>query len=104
MDAKAFLDTVRKEVQSALTKTFDKVEEFSKLQRLKLKIGSLKGDIKDVKAHIGDYIFQHKDEFKEFPVLEQNVKRIEGLYESIEELKKEIEELKENEEESAEEE
>ena len=95
MDTKTLLENVRKEVQSALSKTFDRVEEFSKHQRLRLKISSIKGDIKDVKAHVGDYIYQHRDEYAEYPVLEQNIKRIENLYKSIDELNKEIEALKE---------
>lgn len=94
MDTKTLLENVRKEVQSALTKTFDRVEEFSKQQRLKLKISSIKGDIKDIKAHIGDYVYQHKDEFAKFPVLEQNIKRIQSLYDSILKLEEEIETLK----------
>ena len=103
MDAKELLENVRREVQAALSKTFDKVEEFSKLQRLKLKIGSIKGDIKDIKANIGEYIYQHKDEFTQFAVLEQNIKRIEALYKSIEELEKEMQHIKEQENEAEEE-
>ncbi len=98
MDTKSLLENVRKEVQSALSKTFDRVEEFSKHQRLKLKVSSIKGDIKDVKAHVGDYIYQHKADFTQFPVLEQNIKRIESLYKTIEALNKEIENLSEEEE------
>ncbi len=99
MDTKALLENVRKEVQSALSKTFDKVEEFSKHQRLKLKISSIKGDIKDIKAHIGDYVYQHSQDFKDLPVIEKNLQRIEDLHNSIQDLEKEIESLKEEEEE-----
>lgn len=102
MDTKELLHNVRKEVQSALSKTFDKVEEFSKHQRLKLKIGSIKGEVKDIKAHIGDYVYQHAKDFKDVPVIEKNIKRIDEMHKSIKGIEKEIESLKEEEEEEKE--
>jgi regulator of replication initiation timing len=95
MDAKAFIESVRKEINSAMTKTFDKVEELSKLSRLKLKIGSLKGDIKDLKTEMGSYIYEHIAEHKENEFLAEKSDKIQEIESMIKELEVEISALKE---------
>lgn len=95
MDAKSLLENIRKEINSAMSKTFDKVEELSKLSRLKLKIGSLKGDIKDIKTEIGEYILEHKDDYQDNEFITEKIKKIEDLGLVINDLKVDIASLKE---------
>ncbi len=95
MDTKAFIENVKKEINSAMSKTFDKVEELSKLSRLKLRIGSFKGDIKDIKTEIGTYILQHKEDFQDNEFLTEKVKKIEEIELKIKGLEVEITHLKE---------
>ena len=95
MDTKSFLENVRKEINSAMSKAFDKVEEISKQTKLKLKIGSLKSSIKDVKTSMGDFVFSNKEEFANYPTLAEYVAKIEEMLKMINQLEMEIEELKE---------
>jgi len=95
MDTKAFMENIRKEINHAMSKAFDKVEELSKLSRLKLKIGSMKGDIKDLKTEIGNYVFEHKDDFKENEFLAEKVNKIQEIEKLIHGLEAEIVTLKE---------
>ncbi len=95
MDTKAFMENIRKEINSAMSKAFDKVEELSRLSRLKLKIGSLKGDVKDVKSQIGDYIYTHKDDFDSNEFLVEQINKIEEIEKVITGLEAEIAILKE---------
>ena len=95
MDTKAFMENVKKEINSAMAKAFDKVEELSKLSRLKLKIGSLKSEIKDIKTIIGEYIYQHKNDYKDDKILTEKVKKIQDIEKMIEELEADIITLKE---------
>jgi len=95
MDTKVFIENVRKEINSAMSKAFDKVEELSKQTKTKLKISSLKTSIKDIKTEMGDYIFTHKDDFAGTPFLAENVTKIEEIAKMIAKLEREMEEMKE---------
>ena len=95
MDTKSFIENIRKEINSAMSKAFDKVEELSKVSRMKLKIGSLKSDIKDVKTEIGSYVFEHQADFVDNEFLSEQIKKIQDLEKLISGLEIEIEELKE---------
>jgi regulator of replication initiation timing len=95
MDTKAFMENIRREINSAMSKAFDKVEELSKLSRLKLKIGTFKGEIKDIKSQIGDYIYEHKADFNDNEFLAEQVKKIEEIEHQITGLEAEISILKE---------
>ncbi|MBW6516676.1 MAG: hypothetical protein K0B81_08715 [Candidatus Cloacimonetes bacterium] len=95
MDTKAFMENIRREINSAMSKAFDKVEELSKLSRLKLKIGSMKSEIKDIKTEIGGYILEHNKDFKDNEFLTEKVKKIHEIEKTISGLEAEIATLKE---------
>ena len=97
MDKKAFLGNLRKEVNTSLSRLFDKVEEVSKVSVLKLKIGNYKGKIKDHKKAIGEFVVLNKNKFSEFPEIIELVDKITFLEEQIELKRKQIIMLQEKE-------
>lgn len=97
MDKKAFLGNIRRETNTALSRIFDKVEEFSKVSALKLKICNYKGKIKDHKKAIGEFVVLNKDKFSEFPEIIELVNKITFLGEQIELKKEQIVALQEEE-------
>jgi len=100
MDPKVLFENISKEVNSALAKAFDKVEELSKYSSLKFKINSLRGDIKDVKATMGDYVSAHREEFKGHPELVTQLKKITDIESLIANLESELANMKEKDEDS----
>ncbi len=95
MDTKVLFENITKEVNNALSKAFDKVEELSKYSSLKFKINSLRGDIKELKAKMGDYVFAHQDEFKEHAELVTQLKKISDIESLIANIETEMANLKE---------
>lgn len=98
MDNKNFFDNVRKEANSALSKVFDKVEEVSKTSAMRLKISSLKSQIKVLKREIGGYVYTNKSKFSDNEELQAIFQKIDKLEEEIEFKKDQITEIKEKEE------
>jgi len=98
MDKKTFFENIRREANVALTKVFDKVEEVSKTSALKLKITSLKSQIKDYQTEIGKMAFNNKDKFKDFPEIMTFFDKIKNVEEEIALKEEQIAELKEKEE------
>ncbi len=104
MDKKTFFENIRREANVALTKVFDKVEEVSKTSALKLKITSLKSQIKDYQTEIGKMAFNNKGKFKDFPEIMIFFDKIKNVEEDIALKEEQIAELKEKEESEKEEE
>ncbi|HHE37510.1 MAG TPA: hypothetical protein ENL20_02930 [Candidatus Cloacimonetes bacterium] len=98
MDKKTFFENIRREANVALTKVFDKVEEVSKTSALKLKITSLKSQIKNYQTEIGEIAFHNKDKFKDFPEIVNLLGKIKDIEEEIVLKEEQIAELKEKEE------
>ena len=98
MDKKTFFENIRREANVALTKVFDKVEEVSKTSALKLKITSLKSQIKNYQTEIGEIVFHNKDKFKDFPEIVNLLGKIKDIEEEIVLKEEQIAELKEKEE------
>jgi len=76
------LNNIKNEINSAISKVFDKVEEVTKVSKTKLKISGIKNKIKETKLEIGDFIVKNKDLF--------NNKEIDALLEKIQNFESEI--------------
>jgi predicted RNase H-like nuclease (RuvC/YqgF family) len=97
MDKRALFDNIRKETNSALTKIFDKVEEVSKTSALRLKISSLKDQIKKCKREIGNFVYVNRTEFEQHQEINDQIIKITELQKMIEQKKNQIEDLKDKE-------
>lgn len=95
VDKKTFFDNVWREANLAFSKVVDKVEEVSRASALRLKINSLKAQIRDLKMGIGDSVFIHRKDFESIDELNVLIGRIHKLEERIESKKKELADLKE---------
>ena len=94
MDKRALFDNIRKETNSALAKVFDKVEEVSKTSALRLKISSLKDQIKKSKREIGNFVYINRTEFEQHQEINDQITKITDLQKEIEQKKNQIEVLK----------
>ncbi|OPX25951.1 MAG: hypothetical protein B1H06_06685 [Candidatus Cloacimonas sp. 4484_143] len=97
MDKRALFDNIRKEANSTLTKVFNKVEEISKTSALRLKISSLKEQIKRSKREIGNFVYVNRAEFEKYPEINDQIIKIANLQKEIELKKNQIEDLKDKE-------
>lgn len=98
MDKRTFFDNIRKEANVALAKVFDKVEEVSKTSALRLKINSLKVQIKDSKREIGSFVVANKADFEQYQEIKEQLVKIARLEDEIDIKKEQIADLKEKEE------
>jgi hypothetical protein len=97
LDKKSFFRNFKKEANVTLSKIFDKVEEFSKVSALKLKISNYKGKIKDHKTAIGEFVVSNNNKFSKFSEIIELVDKITFLKEQIETKRKQIIVLQEKE-------
>jgi len=97
MDKRALFDNIRKETNSALAKVFDKVEKISKTSALRLKISSLKEQIKKSKRGIGNFVYVNRAKFEQYPEINDQIIKITDLQKEIELKKTQIEDLKDKE-------
>ena len=103
MNFKTFLANIKEEFNVTMTKSFDKIEVFSRIMKLKSKANTLSAEIIDIKKDIGEYVFQEKEEFYGNETLIALIKRIETLEGEIVMINDEIDEIKmQNREEEAE--
>ncbi|MCF7792835.1 MAG: hypothetical protein K9N09_02625 [Candidatus Cloacimonetes bacterium] len=65
MDKKPFQNNSTKPASSAFIKGLRRINSLGKSALIHMKIHSLKRRIKDVKAQIGDYVFNHQSKFKD---------------------------------------
>lgn len=98
MDKKAFFENIRREANAALSKVFDKVEEVSRISALKLKISSLKAQIRDNKTKMGEFVYKNQKKFKDFPEIKEILDFIKKIEKDIEANNKLISKLREKEE------
>ncbi|MDD3051645.1 MAG: hypothetical protein PHR06_10935 [Candidatus Cloacimonetes bacterium] len=88
------LNNIKSEINSAISKVFDKVEEVTKVSKTKLKISGIKNKIKDTKLEIGEFIYRNKNLFnnEEIDVLLQKIQNFES---EIAALESELQNMKE---------
>ena len=97
MEKKEFFENIRKEANMAFSSIIDKVEEVTKTSRLKLKISSLKSQIKDSKYEIGDIVYNNRDKIKDMPEIQLFIDKIKNLEEEIKLKTEHIKEMHEQE-------
>lgn len=95
MDFKTIMANIKEEFNVTMNKSFDKIEAFSRLMKLKTRVNQLNSEITHNKRKIGDYVYQNKDDFFGHEELAALIKKIEILEETIEETNEEIAELRE---------
>ncbi len=93
---KNFFQNIRSEANIALTKIFDKVEQVTKVSGTKLKINSLKNEIKSVEGKIGKLVFDNSEKFSEFEDVQLLIAKINSIEEEIALKEEELNTLKEN--------
>ena len=98
MDKKAFFEMIRDEVNAAISKVSEKVEEVSKVSSLKIKNHNLKNQIKDLKGQIGELVVNNRDDFTHIPEIKSFLDKIAEIEEDIEKNNTEIKDLQEAEE------
>jgi predicted nucleic acid-binding Zn-ribbon protein len=95
MDFKTFLENIKEEFNITMNKSFDKIEVFSRLMKLKTRVNQLNSEISHNKRKMGDYVYQNKDDFFGHEELAALIKKLEILEATIEETNEEIAELRE---------
>ncbi len=76
LDNKSFFEDVKRETKTALSKLFCKVEEFGKVSVIKLQISNIRGQIRDNKTEIGEFVTSDIKEFSKFPEIIKIVEKI----------------------------
>ena len=66
-DEHLFFEDVKKETKTALLKVFQKVEEIGKISVLKIQMSNIRGQIRDNKTDIGEFVTSNIKEFSKFP-------------------------------------
>jgi uncharacterized protein with PhoU and TrkA domain len=67
LENKSFFEDVKKETKTALLKVFQKVEEIGKISVLKIQMSNIRGQIRDNKTDIGEFVTSNIKEFSKFP-------------------------------------
>jgi len=89
------INQIKTEINHAITKVFDKVEEVTKVSGLKLKILNLKSKLKEEKVELADFVLKNKARFETEDEINDIFKRIEKIEKEIADKELEVASIKE---------
>jgi hypothetical protein len=85
---------MKKTLHRVANDMFDRVDEFTQIGKIRLKIGMMKGEVKDLKYEIGDLVFRNLDKFGDQPEIAAFANKIQDIEADIQQSEVEIGEIK----------
>jgi hypothetical protein len=96
MPDRTYFSGMKKTLHRVANDMFDRVDEITQIGKIRLKIGMMKGEAKDLKYEIGDLVFRSAEQFADYPEITAFINKIRDIDAEIARREEEIAEIKRN--------
>lgn len=90
MPDRTYFTGMKKTLHRVANDMFDRVDEITQIGKIRLKIGMMKGEVKDLKYEIGDMIVHNAEQYKDYPEITAFLNKINDIEADIVRAEEEI--------------